>query len=695
VNGSRPGLPTSAKWTYEGFAEALADEVEDDGACSPRAVSNWCKGRFVPREIEPILNVLFDVEAQGPQRAGLRRAYNLAVEESLREAKLSPALGVWVPKGPRLVFDHTVQPGDAKAARDPIQAGLQAQVAEMARALGRESDRPSNTRLLPKLSVLAFALGGLLACNPPAMTGGRLADAYALVARLGGILETDDAIRPDDSDAPLDTVTRGELRDLIALGATWLRGYPSIMALDNRAVTPWTSAGMDDAARRLLRCFRDDDCLTDEDFTHALLALDSVSDLPSGPAKPGNRAWKAATLAVGTVNNLIVTAARHVAAARAGVASADADAGERAVRLTRVLVVSAPQVRALGGLMATDLRHGLNALLEQASRKVDAGAAVDGAESDVPVPDDVEAAAVELILRGEALPASWRPFIRKLVFPKGDFADLTPIAGMTALKNLHLVGTQVSDLTPIAGMTALHSLFLSRTQVRNLTPIAGMTALQTLYLNGTRVSDLTPIAGMTTLQNLRLDGTRVSDLTPTAGMIALQRLDLDRTQVSDLTPIARMTALQTLRLDGTQVSDLTPIAGMTALLTLYLNGTQVSDLTPIAGMTALQTLDLNETRVSDLTPIAGMIALQRLYLRGTQVSDLTPIAGMTALQSLYLAGTRVSDLTPIAGMTALRLLHLLGSRVTDLSPLDALSDLEIVGAPVARRRQVRRARKPT
>jgi hypothetical protein len=225
VNGARPGVPSGARWSYEGFARALADVVEDKGACSPRAVSNWCKGRFVPREIEPILNVLFDIRTQGPERANLRLAYNLAVEESLREAKLAAAPGVWVPKGPRLVFVRKVQPGDAKAARDPMQAGLQAQVAEMARALGRESDRPSNTRLLPKLSVLAFALGKLLTCDPASMAV-HLAEAYALLGRLGGILETDDAIRPDDSDAPLDTVTRGDLRDLIALGATWLRGHP-------------------------------------------------------------------------------------------------------------------------------------------------------------------------------------------------------------------------------------------------------------------------------------------------------------------------------------------------------------------------------------------------------------------------------------------------------------------------------------
>jgi len=145
---------------------------------------------------------------------------------------------------------------------------------------------------------------------------------------------------------------------------------------------------------------------------------------------------------VGTVNNLIVTAARHVAAARAGIATADADAGGRAIRVTAALVAAAPQVRVLGGLMATDLRHGLDALMEQVSRKVDAAAEGDGAEPDVRMPDDVEAAAVELILRGEAPPARWRPFIRKLAFPAGNFADLTPIAGMTALEALDLNRTQ-------------------------------------------------------------------------------------------------------------------------------------------------------------------------------------------------------------------------------------------------------------
>lgn len=68
-----------------------------------------------------------------------------------------------------------------------------------------------------------------------------------------------------------------------------------------------------------------------------------------------------------------------------------------------------------------------------------------------------------MILRGEAPPPAWRPFVLDLRLDwKKQLHDLTPIAGLPALQNLTLNSTQVSDLTPIAGLPNLQNLWVTK-----------------------------------------------------------------------------------------------------------------------------------------------------------------------------------------------------------------------------------------
>ena len=204
--------------------------------------------------------------------------------------------------------------------------------------------------------------------------------------------------------------------------------------------------------------------------------------------------------------------------------------------------------------------------------------------------------------------------------------------------------TQVADLTPLAGLTALQSLDCSDTLVADLTPVLGLPALQSLTCFSTQVSDLTPLAGLPALRSLDCSSTQVADLTSLAGLSALQSLDCSSTQVADLTPLAGLSALQSLDCSSTQVADLTPLAGLSALHLLTCFSTQVSDLTPLAGLTALQSLDCSSTEVADLIPLAGLSALQSLHCSSTKVTELAPLAGLSALQSLHCSDCALASL---------------------------------------------------
>jgi Leucine-rich repeat (LRR) protein len=234
-----------------------------------------------------------------------------------------------------------------------------------------------------------------------------------------------------------------------------------------------------------------------------------------------------------------------------------------------------------------------------------------------------------MILRGEAPPEAWVPMIITLDFGNmGDFSDLTPLGGLTALRYLNLYGTQVSDLTPLAGLTALETLILSGTKVTDITPLENLVSLEELDLSGTQISELLPIGKLRLLTRLQFDGTAVSDLRPLVELYSLKELTLGGTKVIDLSALSGLIALERLELGVTNVSDLAPLVDLTSMTLLYLNNTKVSDLKPLSKMSALETLYLDKTPTTDVTALTDLTALKHLSCGFTNISDWTPLQSM-------------------------------------------------------------------
>ena len=95
-----------------------------------------------------------------------------------------------------------------------------------------------------------------------------------------------------------------------------------------------------------------------------------------------------------------------------------------------------------------------------------------------------------MILRGEAPPTPWWPYIAARDFSDTKLADITPLTGLTALQDLDLSHTKVSDISPLAHLTALESLNLWDTQVSDIAPLAQLTMLRTLDLSHTEIGDI-------------------------------------------------------------------------------------------------------------------------------------------------------------------------------------------------------------
>ncbi len=532
-----------------------------------------------------------------------------------------------------------------------------------------------------------------------------LVNAYTLLGQLGGVLETDDEVRADHSDAPLDAETRGKLRDLISLASIWLRGYPTVVGFDDREVKTWPSPEVVAAAPTLLRVFREQDCLSRDDYAEAIGFLAAMGTRPRGAAKAGGRALRAAMLALGTVNNLIVTAARQVVAARTGVAFADGDGAERARRLGQALKAAEAEVRVFGAGMKADLRYGLAAVIEQADRPVEAVASeaanpvalagpmlpnlvkqkqkssrvapviIRGSPSNLPIPNDVESQAQAMILNGYVPPHEWNSRIHRLNFEATTLDSLDLLADLNALRALRLARTNVTDLRPLSSIITLRNLNLAQTQVRDVAPLRNLVALESLNLNRTKVSDISPLSNLARLRNLHLMDTPVSDLSPIANMKNLRDLDLGGTGVRNVSSLSGLTALASLYLKDTRVEDLSLISNLAALKYLYLSGTPVRDVVPLAQLTALIGLDLSRTQTRKIAALSGMLVLEHLDLSQTRVINLSALAGLHALKTLKLTGTRIDNLSPLARLSNITELDLRYTSVSDVSQLSGLSAL--------------------
>ena len=255
-------------------------------------------------------------------------------------------------------------------------------------------------------------------------------------------------------------------------------------------------------------------------------------------------------------------------------------------------------------------------------------------------------------------------------------SDISPIAGLTELRELEINRNTISDISPVRGLTNLTLLVLKGNQISDISPITGLINLRRLYLDDNLFSDLSPLRGLTNLEELHFSQNKgVSDLSPLAGLVNLKTIGSWGHSVSDLSPLAGLTELEVINFCGGNISNLTPLAGLTGLKELYIAGEKVSDISPVARLTGLTRLGLDSNDISDISSLVGLTNLKWLRLDSNDISDILPLAGLTGLIHLDLQLNDISNLFSLAGLTTLTWLNLHNNNISDTAPLAGLTTL--------------------
>ena len=292
-----------------------------------------------------------------------------------------------------------------------------------------------------------------------------------------------------------------------------------------------------------------------------------------------------------------------------------------------------------------------------------------GAAADAPatLPDPNLQTAVRRALGLSALETLTCGAVRELTSlhaPDARISDLTGIGMLESLEELYIYGNNsIRDVSPLVGLTRLRDLNLARNEIEDIGPLAELTSLTSLSLYGNPIRDIGPLARLRELTRLRVEhAVGVSDLSALSGLHNLTRLELSGNEIVDISPLASLTGLTRLSLqDNTQLSDIGPLAHVTQLEILMLGGTSVTDLGPLASLSQLSALGLEGTPVRDLGVLIGLTHLSQIDLRGNpELTDIQPLLFNTSLGPgdavrLEWTGVRCGDIAALRmkGMSVL------------------------------------------
>ena len=222
---------------------------------------------------------------------------------------------------------------------------------------------------------------------------------------------------------------------------------------------------------------------------------------------------------------------------------------------------------------------------------------------------------------------------------------------MARLTNITAVGRDIRDLTGLAFAKNLTVLVIGYNPLSNLSPLASLTKLREVHFQDTEVADLSPLSGLRDLEVINASATRITSLAPLAGLKNLQKLDTIHSDITDLSPLAGLTNLTRLLLYDCKATDLSPLKGLTKLTWLgFPHTNNISDFSPLSGLTNLKHLDLFHTEIADLSMLTGLVNLETLLLDHNRIEDVSPLASLPNLETLYLHINKIEDFSPLDGI---------------------------------------------
>ncbi|HBC0574079.1 TPA: leucine-rich repeat domain-containing protein, partial [Listeria monocytogenes] len=258
-----------------------------------------------------------------------------------------------------------------------------------------------------------------------------------------------------------------------------------------------------------------------------------------------------------------------------------------------------------------------------------------------------------------------------LYFDGGSFSDLSPLLGLTKLRNISLENNRnirdISQLSSIASLRGIHTYMLDSLNNVNLSNMPNLTDVDLGYCqNLSNVS----INGMPKLTLVYLRGSTVNKLSLT-DLENLERLEWAQAPIKELSlsNLPRFTGfneMNSTQLTNISASDL-PLFG-NLILSRGSGSPGVLKKVSLSNLPKTQIVDLEYNQINDVS-ISNLSALKELQLSSNQISDVSRLSSLTNLTTLQLSSNQISDVSRLSSLTNLTTLLLDNNQISDVSRL--------------------------
>jgi len=209
---------------------------------------------------------------------------------------------------------------------------------------------------------------------------------------------------------------------------------------------------------------------------------------------------------------------------------------------------------------------------------------------------------------------------------------------MATIKGLRINYQDIHDLTGLEYCVNLDTLWVRNNTddgITDLSPIAGLTNMRELDISFNPISDLSPVAGLTKLTYFWAGWCHITDISPLVNCTKITFLGVENQFYSFSNP-----SYQT-------ITNIDVVANMPNLEKLWVAHCKISDISCLAGLYNLGFVDLwsnTDITDSDITVFADKLKLYKLFLTNCNINDASPIINNAAA-----GGLGVGDYVDLSG----------------------------------------------
>ncbi|HPH15532.1 MAG TPA: hypothetical protein PK029_00045 [Bacteroidales bacterium] len=260
--------------------------------------------------------------------------------------------------------------------------------------------------------------------------------------------------------------------------------------------------------------------------------------------------------------------------------------------------------------------------------------------------------------------------------------DVTPLAKITSLKELDVLGTVITNIQALSTLVNLEKVNVTDSKISSIDFLQNTPLLKELVLAGSNHTfvNYEPIQNLKKLRVLDIQrNTQATDvaIAQLQNLQELRELDIsDCNGITSIKFIAQSTKLTEFNAANCKnIVDFSPIQDLILLKKINLSGSSISDISILSNKTDLKDLNISKTPVSDISTLHMCAALERLDISNTQVTDITTISRLWKLKRLSIAHTKVASLEALSANFELTDLDASYSQVSDLSPVSQCKKL--------------------